>query len=313
MYDLRVPLLCAVALGGCAAKDDPFLAAVPSRDAVSVTVPGGGGASTSSAGSVGEASQALIGERATFYVTTRDISRGVNGLVGMFLTLVEQITKHPPTARDATHAAWRPITEALSPATYTFAVETTGPSDFKYVLAGKPKAAPDSAYQPLFGGTAHVVDALHGSGQLAVNFSALAALDDGVHASGGMAVTHDNTGEPRKVEVAFHDFLDGNPGAAPLTAGYRYTEKADHSGTFEFGVLTDFDKDGTQVEAVAIVSRWLGTGAGRSDILAQGGSLPSGFQVHAAECWDAQFGRSYYTENVDAAKTEGSPGACALP
>ena len=41
------------------------------------------------------------------------------------------------------------------------------------------------------------------------------------------------------------------------------------------------------------------SGAGRSDLVASGGSLPSGFVVHASECWDATFARVYYTEDVD--------------
>jgi len=64
---------------------------------------------------------------------------------------------------------------------------------------------------------------------------------------------------------------------------------------------------------VALVSRWLPSGAGRADLVAQNGSLPAGFVVHAIECWDQNFLRVYYTEDVDPSKTEGDPSACALP
>jgi hypothetical protein len=61
------------------------------------------------------------------------------------------------------------------------------------------------------------------------------------------------------------------------------------------------------------VSRWLASGAGRADLVASGGSLPTGFVVHATECWDASFNRVFYTEDVDPTKSEGSVSACALP
>ena len=67
------------------------------------------------------------------------------------------------------------------------------------------------------------------------------------------------------------------------------------------------------LEDVALVSRWTASGAGRADLVAANGSLPAGFMVHATECWDASFGRVYYTEDVDASKTEGDVSACALP
>jgi hypothetical protein len=57
----------------------------------------------------------------------------------------------------------------------------------------------------------------------------------------------------------------------------------------------------------------LASGAGRADLVVSGGSLPAGFIVHASECWDANFGRVFYTEDVDPTKMEGSPSGCALP
>ena len=167
----------------------------------------------------------------------------------------------------------------------------------------------------LFGGSAHRVDATHGSGELDVNFTELNALDPTVHpATGGIAFKYDNTADPRTVEVHFGNFLDGTPGSTPLNATYQYAEHADQSGNFAFGLRTNFDNDPAgALEDVALTSRWLASGAGRSDLVATGGSLPAGFVVHATECWDATFARVFYTEDVDATKNEGSVSACALP
>src|SRR5258706_59172 len=126
-----------------------------------------------------------------------------------------------------------------------------------------------------------------GRGELDVNFSEMNALDPATHpATGAMAFVHDNTADPRTVEVHFGSFLDGKPGSRPLNAHYRYAEHADRSGNFAFTARADFDHDPDGIlEDVALTSRWSSSGAGRADLVATGGSLPVGFVVHATECW----------------------------
>ena len=85
---------------------------------------------------------------------------------------------------------------------------------------------------------------------------------------------YDNTGSPRVVEVAFKDFADGNGNYTPNSALYKYAENSDHSGSFEFVTKADVDHDPLRVqETVAIKSEWLGTGQGKSNAGATGGSL----------------------------------------
>jgi hypothetical protein len=141
------------------------------------------------------------------------------------------------------------------------------------------------------------------------------ALDATTNPStGAIAFVHDNTADPRTVDVHFSDFLGGTPGATPLNATYQYAEHPDTSGSFGFALQTNFDNDPQNIlEDATIVSRWLASGAGRADLVASGGSLPTGFVVHATECWDASFNRVFYTEDVDPTKSEGSVSACALP
>src|SRR5262249_6743148 len=131
--------------------------------------------------------------------------------------------------------------------------------------------------------------------------------------TGAIAFVHDNTADPRTVEVHFGDFV-GAANAMPFNATYQYAEHPDTSGNFQFALRTNFDSDPNNVlEDAALVSRWLASGAGRADLVATGGSLPQGFTVHATECWDASFARVFYTEDVDPTKTEGSVLDCALP
>jgi hypothetical protein len=306
----RLLLVLGSLVTGCSGGGASYQAALPTRDAVAIHVPGAG--PSTSASSV---RSETLGAQATFYTMTRQISTQLNGAAGSFFGFIEQAVATPPSAHDATHEYWGPFTPALSPMTVELAVERVDAQDYNFFLGGKPKDAPNSAFMGLLGGSTHQVDATHGSGQLEVNFTTMNALDPTTNpATGAIAFVHDNSADPRTVDVHFSNFLDGTPGATPLNATYQYGEHADGSGNFQFGMRTNFDNDPNGVlEDVALVSRWTASGAGRADLIAQNGDLPAGFVVHAIECWDQNFQRVYYTEDVDPSKTEGDVAACALP
>lgn len=305
-------VLGSLAVGCGAGSSDPYRAALPTRAAVAINVPG---SATANASKIGARTEAL-GAQAMFYTMTRQISTQLNDAAAGFFGQIDHAVASPPSSQDATHVYWGPFTNALSPITVVLAVEKVDAQDYNFFLGGRPKGDANAQFMGLLGGSAHQVDATHGSGQLEVNFTTMHALDPTTNAAtGAIAFVHDNTGDPRTVNVHFGDFVDGNtPGATPFNATYQYAEHPDTSGNFQFGLRNNFDSDPNNVlEDVALVSRWLASGAGRADLVASGGSLPAGFVVHATECWDANFGRVYYTEDVDPSKTEGDISACALP
>jgi hypothetical protein len=293
---------------GCGAGADSYQSALPTRASVAINVPGARASTT------GVQEEALGGSPAVFYAMTRQIATQLNDAAAIFFGMIDDAVATPPSAHDATNAYWGPFTPALSPMTIMLAVQRVDAQDYNFFLGGKPKGAPDSAFTGLLGGSAHQVDATHGAGQLEVNFSTLNTLDPTTHPStGAIAFAHDNTGDARTVDVHFGNFVD-KPGSLPFNATYHYAERPDTSGNFQFGLRTDFDHDPSgDLEDVALVSRWLASGAGRADMVATGGSLPAGFVVHATECWDENFARVFYTDDVDPTKTEGSVSACALP
>jgi hypothetical protein len=293
---------------GCSAAGGDYQSALPTRATLAINVPGAG-ASTS-----GESQQALLGAQADFYTLTVQVSKQLNGAADGFFGMIDTALASPPSAQDASHAVWGPFTPALSPVTVELAVERSDAQDYDFFLGGKPKGAPDSAYVGLMGGSAHTVDAAHGSGTLQVNFSTMNTLDPTTNPStGAIAFQHDNTADPRTVDVHFGDFV-AQPGATPMNATYHYAEHPDTSGTFQFALRADFDHDPAgALEDVTVMSRWTASGAGRADLIASGGSLPAGFVVHATECWDERFARVFYTEDVDPSKSEGEASACAIP
>jgi hypothetical protein len=301
----RNALIIALLLAGCSAQpQDEFKNATPAQSAISINVPQSGSTE-------GASSSAILGQKASLYSFTRDVSRAVNGGVLSILALIEHITDQPPAARDDNKAVWGPITDGLNPATYLLVVSKTAPHQYDYVLSGKPKGADDSAYQAVLAGHADVVvDDVKGAGSFLVDFDAIHALDSSSKATGGIAVHYSNLGDPRNIEVAFANFDDGSA-SVPRDALYRYAEHPDHSGNFEFVTLQDIDGDGATKEVVAVLSRWNASGAGRSDADATGGSL-GGLTVHLEECWDASFNETYYTDNLKITPTEGDPASCVF-
>ncbi len=60
---------------------------------------------------------------------------------------------------------------------------------------------------------------------------------------------------------------------------------------------------------MTIKSRWLETGAGRSDLKAKGGDLGT-LEATASECWDEGFASRYFNLSYDASKNYGAETAC---
>jgi hypothetical protein len=296
--------LIALMLGGCTSPVDQFRGAAPASQTVSLNVPAGAGVSPASEGATAN----VIGQRATFFEITRGVTAIVNGGVGATLLVLEAITDQEPTTLTADHATWGPYTGALDLNTWKFDVSKVGTIDYSYVLSAKPRAAAETAYQSIISGQAHVISRIVGSGDFVFDFTALASLG-GSKATGGISVHYDNTTSPRVVQVAFKDFADGNGNYTPNDALYKYSENSDKSGSFEFVTKADVDHDPLRVqETVAIKSEWLGTGQGKSNAGATGGSLAADATLE--ECWSSSFQRTYFTDSWNPAETEGDPASC---
>jgi hypothetical protein len=283
-------------LAGCGGSNG-FDKAVPDRSLLSLNVPGGGSASGTGTASL---NQGLLGERATFYTVTVNTTSDFNNGVGGFLLQLEHILAQPPSQQSGSHAVWGPSNDALATANYRLDVERASANDYGYGFSGKPKGAPDSAYQTVTEGQNHIVDAAHATGNIHVDNDVAKMLDPNDMNDQSYFIHYDNTGSQRIVAIQFQK-------AGTNDAGYQYAENPDGSGSFQFASLQDVDGDGT-LETLGINSRWLATGAGRADIAAEGGSLTA--QMSMSECWDTSFGRTFYQENGHL--VEGDPSTCAF-
>ncbi len=299
-------VLAAALSAGCLRRQSEFAEAVPHRDALAIN------AHDDACGTAGRACSALIGERAKLYIVTRDVSRAVNGGVAAVLIVLGAIVSQPPTTQDETHAVWGPFTPTLSPVTYRLIVTRVSAGEFDYVLQGRSRTSiSDGDFVNLLGGHSHLERGVGIRGQLALDFDTAHALDaEEFRSTGAIGVNYDTIAEPRLVEVAFANVV-GPLGGPAVTAGYRYTEARDQTGTFLFAASADLNGNGT-AENLLVASRWLSSGAGRGDIAASGADLGAGVVVAATECWDDGFGRTYYADNGGFAPTEGDAASCVF-
>jgi hypothetical protein len=286
-------IVACVLLVGCAGSTD-FTEAVPSRAAVRLDVPGATPLGTSSL------NQGLLGQTAQFYQVTVQTTSDFNNGLGGFLANLQNIVMQPPSQESGNHGVWGPTNDPLAMSNYRFEAEKTGPGSFNYAFSGKLKTDPDTAWQMIIQGAGHRVDAAHALGEIIVNNDLAQYYDHNTKGDQSYHIHFDSTVDPRVIDIEFQK-------GGTADAMYHYSQSQDGYGMFQFVSLQDINGDGT-LETLGIVSRWLPTGAGRADVVAQGGSLTA--PMGMSECWDASFGRTFFAQNGQL--VEGDPASCAL-
>jgi hypothetical protein len=241
------------------------------------------------------------------------------------LTLVKAITDYPATSVMGDTAVWGPGTDPLSANTYRLTVTRTAPHVFTYALDGKGKNDPDTAFVTVLSGThTRALDAAghpmkgFGSGDFTLDFDAAATLpqhDDNV---GQVAFQYSRLSPTATVtiDVAFtavQDHCDACPTAGQIfDAIYQYSATPGSGGDLQYADAKDYVTTTSAKETMEIHSRWLQTGAGRTDLQLSGGDLAATVQT-SSECWDANFASIYSNTTYDQSKDWGLESSCAFP
>ena len=294
-------------LAGCKPQDsgvDAVRKALPQADAVAVKVPGASA----------KADARTLGALATFYQITRKTSVDLNLGAAAVLALVHTIVEYPVTSVDGDTYIWGPWTEALNPSEYRLTVSESAPGEFSWSLEGRRKAdGAGAAYRAVVAGLAIPNQPLHGQGTFTMDFDVAEALDPaGNDGQGRISIDYDLESTPKSVTMDY-ERPETPPGgvATNVSFHYEYREAADGAGDFVYTLHGDLDDNGSAWETIDIRSRWLSSGAGRSDVTVQGGDLQSQVLV-GVECWDTSFGRVYWTDSLGWEATEGTVDSCAL-
>jgi hypothetical protein len=322
-----VLVAAAGGLAGCHVVDgSAFEGSTPTSETVALVVPGGGTATATGAlTDTGVRRSALLGEKADSYKFTVAISDLVNGATVAVLTLVHTVVEYPPTTVDGDTAVWGPYSEPLKANAWRLTVTRVEKHVFNWALDGKPKTADDSAFVTVLSGThTRAVDQLNrairgfGSGNFSVDWNAAATLPDNDGNTGTATFTYSRLapGAAVAVDVGFHGIKDDKTGEI-FDAVYHYASTPGAGGDLKYGANQDYypgpGPTGTAKEALALHSRWLETGAGRTDIQVSGGDLTAsaGTQT-ASECWDTGFASVYKVVTYDTTQDWGAESSCAF-
>jgi len=300
MFKSFLAATCALGLVACVKQDGGAVdtqdvdRALPTADQVSIKLP--------------DSTARSVGQLATWYVATRDVTRTFNGGSTWVLVLLHAIVKFPVTTVKDDTLTWGPWSDALSPAEYKLDVHVVGDGTYAYTLSGRSKTEVGAQFEAVVDGTADPrAGELKGSGKFLIDFDAgkrINPIDSG-DAKGTVEVGYDLA--QRHLDLAL---MSTDDTGQAVVADYAYNEATDGSGDMVFDVSSNAG-GGAQLETVTLRSRWLATGAGRADARLAGGDLGT-TQATASECWDTMFKRVYYTDSVNFAATEGAQSACAF-
>jgi hypothetical protein len=266
-------LALLVALAGCDSgnysnEDIDFQLSVPARDDIAVRLP----------------AQALeSNDSAEFYRSTHKVVRDLDGSADAFLSLLDHVRAYPPSERSPNRRVWGPFPVQENPLFVArLVIERTNeagqPLKFAYSIEFRARAASDGPWALLFRGE-FIPNADVHRGQGFLQFTAAAARLAG-YPLGTLAgiesvlIEYKTDAFPLRVRVSVVNF------PAMDSAVYEHTEEQDGSGSIHF----TFPTAGPLVTSLDVVSRWLGSGAGRADVKVLTG-MPILVGLTGTDCW----------------------------
>lgn len=300
--------LAATAGAGCgnySNADLEFMSAIPQTQDVTVEPP------RTSALSTGMEADGL---RTTVAVTTQ-----LNAVAAGFLSLIDKIRSYYPTTRQDDTRVWGPFPAEQNPG-WQIEFEmtkqgTVAAPAFDYVLVmipppGVTLSMGGSSTQILGGSFAASGTAAQGVGHLVVSpdeaMQAGASLP-GLEKLVSLTIDYDTEDWPRTLTMAVVNMPPADPTMDAQSASYTYQRAQNGDGAMTFTLLQDIVPGPAGVDTLSVTSRWLGTGAGRSDIAVIAGDGAG--QAMSTECWDATSASTYKLQSW-APPATGDPSTC---
>ncbi len=293
-------VLAASMLTGCGEEfsndlfleDLAFATAVPTAQALEVR---GGSVDT-----VVSPLSRTIGETSEMYTHTREMSLLIDRRILWHLRDLERVVQSSPDLREPDRRVWGPNRHPLDPMESRLVV-TRSQGLYTYAYELRRARSDDQWTQFISGWYEPESDGSPGgSGAITFELDAL-AMAKGQPGEGLAHFDYLFTGAGSRVWFSTRGLVDQEGGVqADVDA---YYERGDSQGMLQW---TSSQEEGEQIE---VVSRWLPTGAGRSDL--QWRPTPTGSATYVTECWDPSFALIYSLivkgVFIDA---EGDPAAC---
>ena len=210
---------------------------------------------------------------------------------------------------------WGPHSEPLAKNAWRLTVTRMDRHEFHWKLDGKPKAADDSTFVTILSGThTRAVDANgrriehYGNGTFVVDWDMAQTLPEHDQTVGVATFTYSRL-DPAAVTMIDVDFKGIRDEGAVATdlydAIYRYTATPGAGGELRYAASRDYFPEphpsGTAKETFTIHSRWMESGAGRTDYQLSGGDITAAIDGNAtvSECWDSSFTSQYRMVSYD--------------
>jgi hypothetical protein len=319
----------AGAVSGCNLPDGgDFQGATPTAESVALNVPASGATAQGALTNDGVKRSALLGEVADSYQVTRALTAVVNGGTGFVLVLVKTIVSFPPTSVDADrNAVWGPHSEPLDRNAWRLTVDRVERHVFDWKLDSKDKTLGDDAFVTILSGrhTRATNDRgrpmeNYGSGNFTIDWDAAATLPDHNPKEAGQATFTYSRLSPGAVHTINVDFagVKHEKTGELFDAVYRYTAAPGSGGSMKYGEVRDALPDpgntGTAPETFTLHSRWMETGAGRSDYQSSGPDITAALMGdgRVSECWDTSFNSQFMSVSYAPASGWGSESSCAF-
>jgi len=273
---------------------DELKKAIPQAEQVQIQLPGG--------------AERTVGQLAEWYVATRNVTRTFNGGAGWVLVLIHTIVQYPVTSQNGDTYTWGPWSDALDPAEYKLDVTAMADGTYEYQLSGRSKTELGASFEVVIDGKADPRPGeLQGNGEFLLDFDAgkrVNPIDADPEARGSINVGYDLAARHLDLQI-----MTTNDDGEPVMADYAYNRTLDGGGDMVFNIEGNAGGTAAQ-EQITLRSRWQSNGHGRADARLTGGDLAT--TAIASECWNAQFKRTYYTDNVNFVPTEGDVADCAF-
>ena len=301
---LAIPLLAILALTACMLPVPGSYTEVLPDERVKINLP------------VDPAAVEREKDWSEYYLLTARVTDDVNGLIGMILLVLDEVTALPPTWSDAEEstAVWGPFSDPLDPVETALWVHHDVDEDvFTWGVDLRPteQAGTDEGWVAVVAGQVDPgATGDESSGYFGIDFDLASRLDPTSDATGRFGCEYDVGPDGVQATAGFEDFSDGGD---PVTAYYAYEQDYEGLGRMDLALEQDVNPEnglGT-LETHLMRSRWTPTGAGRADVYVTGGDLGP-LVATASECWDETFEWVYQVDNCSGEAEEGDVADCVF-
>ena len=271
-------LMTVLVLAGCGnySNDDiAFLDALPSREALTVTVPQNGSA---------------LGMQASLYTGTVESAQRIDAAVLRLVGILDLVRTLPPSHRSSEGRTWGPFRDDDPRFENQVAITRTGVDSYTYAFGQRRTGV--GAFVPVLTGSFVGASAASGHGTLAFDPTGLRAIG---HPSGddllSLNFRYANDTAPRSVQTSL---VAGGPDGGTEELDYVFAQSAAEGDL-------DWQYEGPTPDAgrfeLRVHSRLRPDGAGRADARGTIEALPK-LEWRVTQCWDGSFVERYADSNI---------------